>query len=100
MNAALPLAAPSAPIAIKPSLAGATRAELSAALRTLGLTEREVKMRAGQIWHWTYFRGVRDFSEMLNVAKPMRAMLAERFTLERPAITSEQVSTEIGRAHV
>ena len=94
MNAALPLAAPAAPILIKPSLAGATRAELGAALRTLGLPEREVKMRASQIWHWIYFRGARDFDEMLNVAKPMRALLAQRFTLERPQIAAEQVSTD------
>jgi 23S rRNA (adenine2503-C2)-methyltransferase len=94
MNAALPLAAPAAPILIKPSLAGATRAELGAALRTLGLPEREVKMRASQIWHWIYFRGARDFDEMLNVAKPMRALLAERFTLERPQIAAEQVSAD------
>jgi 23S rRNA (adenine2503-C2)-methyltransferase len=94
MNAALPLAAPAAPILIKPSLAGATRAELGAALRTLGLPEREVKMRASQIWHWIYFRGARDFGEMLNVAKPMRALLAQRFTLERPQIAAEQVSTD------
>jgi 23S rRNA (adenine2503-C2)-methyltransferase len=94
MNAALPLAAPAAPTLIKPSLAGATRAELGAALRTLGLPEREVKMRASQIWHWIYFRGARDFGEMLNVAKPMRVLLAERFTLERPQIAAEQVSAD------
>src|SRR5580704_10438051 len=51
-------------------------------------------MLAGQLWHWIYFRGVRDFAEMLNVAKPMRAMLAERFTLARPEIVTEQVSSD------
>ncbi len=92
MNAALTLAAPPAATKIKPSLAGATRAELGAALRSLGLPEREVKMRAAQIWHWIYFRGAHDFNEMLNVAKPMRAVLAECFTLARPHIAAEQVS--------
>jgi 23S rRNA (adenine2503-C2)-methyltransferase len=92
MNAAPPLVAVSAPAEIKPSLIGATRAELSAALRSLGLPEREVKMRAAQIWHWIYFRGAGDFGEMLNVAKPMRAMLAESYTLARPHIVAEQVS--------
>ena len=71
-----------------------TRAELGEALRSLGLPEREIKMRSGQLWHWIYFRGVRDFAEMLNVAKPMRAMLAERFTLARPEIVTEQVSSD------
>jgi 23S rRNA (adenine2503-C2)-methyltransferase len=94
MNAALPLASQPAPVPITRSLVGATRAELADALRMLGLPEREVKMRAGQLWHWIYFRGVRDFDAMLNVAKPMRAMLAERFTLERPRIETEQVSSD------
>jgi 23S rRNA (adenine2503-C2)-methyltransferase len=94
MSLALPLDAASAPTATKPSLVGATRAELGAALRGLGLPEREIKMRVGQLWHWIYFRGVRDFGEMLNVAKPMRALLAARFTLDRPAIAVEQVSSD------
>jgi 23S rRNA (adenine2503-C2)-methyltransferase len=94
MNVSLPLQAQAAPVSVRPSLAGATRAELGSALRGLGLPEREVKMRAGQLWHWIYYRGVRDFSDMLNIAKPMRTMLAERFTLDRPAIAAEQVSTD------
>jgi 23S rRNA (adenine2503-C2)-methyltransferase len=94
MNAAPPLAVASAPTPVRPSLAGATRAELGDALRTLGLPEREVKMRAAQLWHWIYFRGARDFSEMLNVAKPMRLRLAEQFTLDRPSIAAEQVSSD------
>ena len=94
MNAAPPLAAQLAPTPIRPSLAGATRAELGEALRSLGLPEREVKMRAAQLWHWIYFRGVREFDEMLNVAKPMRARLAERFTLARPQVVTEQVSAD------
>jgi 23S rRNA (adenine2503-C2)-methyltransferase len=94
MNVSLPLLAQAAPVSARPSLAGATRTELGSALRGLGLPEREVKMRAGQLWHWIYYRGVRDFSDMLNIAKPMRTMLAERFTLDRPAIAAEQVSTD------
>jgi 23S rRNA (adenine2503-C2)-methyltransferase len=94
MNVAPPLAVDRSETAAKPSLAGATRLELAAALRACGLPEREVKMRAAQLWHWIYFRGARDFSEMLNIAKPMRAMLAERFTLDRPQIIAEQVSAD------
>ena len=94
MNAALPLAAQPATAPVKSSLAGASRAELIVALRALGLPEREVKMRAAQLWHWIYFRGIRNFEEMLNVAKPMRTVLAERFTLGRPEIVTEQVSSD------
>src|SRR5579885_2780856 len=83
-----------APDAAKPSLAGATRAELAEALRGLGLAEREIKIRVAQLWHWIYFRGAGDFDKMLNIAKPMRAALAERFTLARPDIVAEQVSAD------
>jgi 23S rRNA (adenine2503-C2)-methyltransferase len=82
-----------APLA-KPSLAGATRAELTEALRGHGLPEREIKMRVAQIWHWIYFRGATDFDKMLNIAKPLRAALADRFALTRPEIVAEQVSTD------
>jgi 23S rRNA (adenine2503-C2)-methyltransferase len=94
MNAPLPLAAASAPAPAKPSLVGSTRAELRAALISAGVPDREAKMRVGQLWHWIYHRGVDDFHEMLNIAKPLRAMLAERFTLARPAVVAEQVSSD------
>ena len=91
MNVALPQApAPAA----KPSLAGATRASLAEALRDAGLPAGEVKMRAAQLWHWIYHRGVTDFEAMLNIAKPMRQRLSHRFTLERPQIAAEQVSAD------
>ena len=71
-------AAPAPVLAAKPSLAGLTRAELIEALRALELPERELRMRASQLWHWIYFRGASDFASMLNISKPMRERLAER----------------------
>ena len=71
-------------MAAKPSLAGATRAELADALRALGLPDREVRMRVAQLWHWIYFQGVTRFDAMLNVGKALRALLAEHYTLDRP----------------
>src|SRR5579872_7060258 len=95
MNASSILAErPAAAPAVKPSLAGATRAGLAEALRGVGVAEREIKMRVAQLWHWIYFRGATDFDKMLNIAKPMRAALAERFTLARPDIVAEQVSAD------
>jgi 23S rRNA (adenine2503-C2)-methyltransferase len=95
MNASSTLAErPAALPAAKLSLAGATRAELAESLRDFGLAEREIKMRVAQLWHWIYFRGATEFSSMLNIAKPMRAALAERFTLARPEIVAEQVSAD------
>ena len=75
-------------------LAGATRAELSLALAEIGVPERELKMRASQLWHWIYHRGARDFSAMRNIARPLLEKLAERCTLARPEIAAEQVSAD------
>ena len=53
------------------TLAGATRAEISRALAEIGVPERELKMRASQLWHWIYHRGAREFSAMRNIARPV-----------------------------
>jgi len=51
-------------------------------------------MRVGQLWHWIYHRGVRDFGAMRNVARPLLDQLGERYTLARPEIVAEQVSAD------
>ncbi|WPP03246.1 23S rRNA (adenine(2503)-C(2))-methyltransferase RlmN [Methylocella tundrae] len=76
------------------SLAGATRKELAAALLEIGAPEREIRMRSAQLWHWIYHQGVSSFDDMLNISKVFRAKLAERFTLTRPQIVSEQLSSD------
>lgn len=76
------------------SLAGLDRAGLGDALGEIGVAERERKMRVSQLWHWIYFRGVRDFDAMTNVSKDLRAKLKEHFTLERPEVVVEQVSAD------
>jgi len=87
-------AAPRPAQAARPSLVGLTREELRARLVEVGVEEKKAKMRAEQLWRWIYHYGVRDFAAMSNVAKELRALLAEHFTLERPEITSAQVSTD------
>jgi len=77
-----------------PSLLGATREELAAALAAIGVPERELRMRTTQIWHWIYFHGIRSFDSMLNVGKNLRTALAEHYSLERPQVISEQLSTD------
>jgi 23S rRNA (adenine2503-C2)-methyltransferase len=91
---ALVQAAPAPVLAAKPSLAGLTRAELIEALRVLELPERELRMRAAQLWHWIYFRGASDFASMLNISKAMRERLDAAFSLDLPEIVEEQVSTD------
>ncbi len=76
------------------SLVGLSRREIGDALRALGLPEREIGMRAGQLWHWIYHRGARAFDQMLNVSKPLRARLAGSYTLTRPQLVAEQVSSD------
>ncbi|HVV63424.1 MAG TPA: 23S rRNA (adenine(2503)-C(2))-methyltransferase RlmN [Pseudolabrys sp.] len=78
----------------KPSLIGLSRAQLADALGEIGVPERARKMRAQQLWHWIYFRGVTDFEAMTSVSKELRATLAEHFTLARPEVVAEQVSVD------
>jgi 23S rRNA (adenine2503-C2)-methyltransferase len=85
---------PVAHILEKPDLAGLDRAGLMAALGEAGVDASQRKMRAGQLWHWLYVRGVDDFDRMANVSKEMRATLAAHFTIGRPEIVEEQISRD------
>ncbi len=76
------------------SLVGLTRGELAAALRDIDVADRDIRMRVGQLWHWIYHRGATDFDQMLNVSKTQRARLADRFTLARPEVSHQQVSSD------
>ena len=78
----------------RPSLVGLSRARLATELAAIGVPEKELKMRVAQLVHWLAVRGVSDFDAMTNVAKTLRAKLAEHFTLARPEIVSEQVSKD------
>jgi len=78
----------------KPSLAGLSREALRAALAAVGVPERHLRMRAGQLWSWIYVRGVTDFEAMTDISKELRAALAARYSLSRPEIVSEQVSVD------
>ena len=78
----------------KSSLAGLGRAEISQKLAEIGVNQRELRMRTGQLWHWIYHRGAMSFDVMLNVSKELRGRLAQHFTLDRPEIVSEQISVD------
>ena len=78
----------------KPTLIGLNRDELGEALGTIGVQQKQWRMRASQLWHWLYVRGVSDFSEMTNIAKDLRTKLADAFTIARPKIVSEQISVD------
>ncbi|MCC5971050.1 MAG: 23S rRNA (adenine(2503)-C(2))-methyltransferase RlmN [Pararhodobacter sp.] len=84
----------------KRNLIGLTRPQLRAALIEAGTSERQAKMREGQVWQWLYHWGKRDFAAMTNLAKDYRALLAEKFTIELPEIVSKQVSTDGTRKYL
>lgn len=78
----------------RPSLIGLSRAELAAFLERAGVPEKQRRMRAGQIWHWIYHRGVTSFAEMTNISQELRGKLEETFQIGRPEIVTEQKSTD------
>lgn len=77
-----------------PTLIGMTREDMAEALKERGIPDRQIKMRVSQIWHWLYVRGISDFDQMTNVAKDMRTMLRENFSIARPEIVEEQISND------
>lgn len=77
-----------------PSLAGAGRDELRAALASIGVPDKQLRMRVNQLWSWIYVRGVSSFDAMTDVSKDLRTRLSDKFCLDRPEIVSEQVSQD------
>lgn len=69
---------------------GWTKEQLAAALK-----EHDIpRFRADQIIRWMYQRGAVSFHAMDNLSKPLRAQLAEQFSIERPKVISRLHSTD------
>ncbi|NMD09296.1 MAG: 23S rRNA (adenine(2503)-C(2))-methyltransferase RlmN [Phyllobacteriaceae bacterium] len=79
---------------MRPSLVGLDRGQLAELLGRVGVPEKQRKMRANQLWHWIYHKGVTDFPAMSNIAKDLRLQLEEAFQITRPEIVAEQVSSD------
>lgn len=79
---------------VKASLVGQTRDDMAKALQSVGVPARQVRMRVSQLWHWLYVRGVSSFDDMFNISKELRSRLAERFSIVRPEIVTEQISND------
>src|ERR1700692_4202281 len=77
----------------KPSLVGLSREQIAEQLGSIGMAPTQRRMRVQQLWHWIYVRGARDFSEMTSISKEMRSELDRHFTVARPEVVAEQVST-------
>ncbi|HLS19515.1 MAG TPA: 23S rRNA (adenine(2503)-C(2))-methyltransferase RlmN [Paracoccaceae bacterium] len=93
--AALPRKAPP-----RPALIGLSRDEMAKALSGIGVTERQIAMRTGQLWQWLYQRGVSDFDEMTNLSKGFRTDLAAAFDIERPELVTRQISEDGTRKYL
>jgi 23S rRNA (adenine2503-C2)-methyltransferase len=72
------------------NLVGLSRDELTAAMTGIG----QPAFRARQLWNWIYHRGATDFAAMSNLSKDFRAALAERFVVQRPAISVDRKSID------
>ncbi len=82
------------PADTKPTLVGLSRDELARVFASLGVPERARAMRVAQVWNWIYARGATRFEQMTVLSKELRAALAENYSLARPQIVTEQVSTD------
>jgi 23S rRNA (adenine2503-C2)-methyltransferase len=75
-------------------LIGLTRPQIAALFEEAGLDAKQARLRAKQVFHWLYHRGVTGFEAMTDIAKTMRPWLAERFVIGRPEIVEAQHSSD------
>lgn len=77
-------------MAEKIELIGLSKSEITEALVRIG----EKPFRAKQLWQWLYYFGETDFAKMSNLSRELRGKLAENFTISRPKIVDEQISSD------
>jgi 23S rRNA (adenine2503-C2)-methyltransferase len=84
----------------KVNLLGLSRDELKQALRDYGIAEKQIRMRATQLWHWVYHKGATDFDQMTTISKDMRAKLVDYFEVKRPEVVEAQYSEDGTRKYL
>ena len=67
-----------------------TYPELEEAVRAMG----HQAFRARQLWQWLWRKGVRDFSDMTNIARDFREQLAREWSLGWPETVETQRSSD------
>ncbi len=75
------------------NLVGLSRQQLAHEMTAMG----EKPFRAKQLWHWIYYRGVRDFTAITNLSKRFRAVLEARYVIARPSISEDRTSADGAR---
>ena len=78
----------------KLNLVGMDRADLSEAMRRVGVAEKQIRMRVNQLWHWIYIRGATSFDQMTNISKDLRAKMDLVYTVTHPELVAEQISVD------
>ncbi len=66
------------------------RAEIESLVAALGAP----RFHGRQIFHWIQRRGVTDFDAMTTLGQDLRRRLAERFTINAPAVVGKQTSED------
>ena len=67
-------------------LLGLSRSRIMDLLAEAGLEAKAARLRAKQVFHWLYHRGVTEFEAMTDIAKTMRPWLEQRFVIGRPDV--------------
>ena len=75
-------------------LIGLPKGRITELFAAAGLDAKAAKLRAKQVFHWLYHRGVTEFEAMTDIAKTMRPWLAERFVIGRPEVVLAQHSSD------
>src|SRR3954453_19330784 len=75
-------------------LIGLAKDEIRSEFEGRGLEPKQAKLRAKQVWHWIYNRGVTDFAAMSDIAKAQRGWFCEHFAISRPEVVEAQVSSD------
>lgn len=73
-----------------PSLIGLSKQELTDLVVAAG----QPAFRAKQLWQWIYTKGAKDFDEMTNLAKELRQVMGEQYSLARPAVSRALTSSD------
>ncbi|TMM50178.1 23S rRNA (adenine(2503)-C(2))-methyltransferase RlmN [Qipengyuania marisflavi] len=75
-------------------LLGLPKARIRELFEQAGLDAKQAKLRAKQVYHWLYHRGVTEFAAMTDIAKTMRPWLTEHFIVGRPEVVEAQHSVD------
>ena len=77
-----------------------SRDALRAAMADIGIPDKQLNMRVGQIWQWLYVKGATSFDQMTTLSKDIRASLADTHVIERPEVVTRQISTDGTRKYL